>query len=52
MPGRSYIVKIVGTCTTGRVYGWEIGVLVDPVLASYPLAAAPSAGFSTPIHVP
>lgn len=52
VPGRAYIVKIIGTCTTGRIFEWLVGVTVDPVLASYPLAAPPSAGFGTVLHVP
>jgi hypothetical protein len=52
VPGRSYVVKITGTCTTGRVFEWLVGLNVDPVLASFPLAAPPSTGFGTVLHVP
>ena len=45
--GRSYVVKIAGTCASGRLFEWPVGIAVDPVFASYPLTAPPSAGFGT-----
>ncbi len=49
--GRSYVVKIDGTCASGRVFEWTAGIVCDPVLASYPLAAPASADFGTPVTI-
>jgi hypothetical protein len=50
--GRDYVVKIDGTCQSGRVFSWCIGLAMDPLLARYPLAVPPSAGFGAPVSWP
>lgn len=44
VPGREYIVMMVGTTTGGRVYPWPIGILCNPFFAVFPQAAPPSLG--------
>jgi hypothetical protein len=52
MPGRNYTLSVVATTQAGRVLQALLGVLCDPLLASRPLPAPPSPGFSTPIIWP
>lgn len=44
--GRRYTARIEAVTGT-RTFEWLVGLRIDPALATYPLAAAPSSGFGT-----
>lgn len=50
--GRNYVVKIDGTCVSGRVFEWVIGIQVDPLFATNPVAEPASTGFGTAVTAP
>jgi hypothetical protein len=47
--GRRYKVNLVLTTTSGLIFPVLISVPIDPTLATWPLPAAPSAGFGAAI---
>jgi hypothetical protein len=49
VPGRNYTVRIEVVSNGGRTFQRDIGLLVDPELAVYPLPGAPSSDFGTPL---
>lgn len=47
--GRNYVINLLGTTEAGRIFQWDFGILISPLLATYPLPPAPNTGFGTPI---
>ena len=45
VPGRTYTAQIVARTEVGRTFVWLIGIVCDPLLASFPIPTAPSPGF-------
>lgn len=49
VPGREYLINLVGTTLAGRVYQWLFGVNVDPIFATNPIPPSPNPGFGPAI---
>jgi hypothetical protein len=49
VPGRSYLIDLVGVTIAGRVFEWDWGILCRPILARYPLPLPLVPGFGPPL---
>lgn len=48
VPGRNYIVRIAAAGASGQTYEFNIGLLINPLLAAaWPLLPPPSTGYGT-----